>query len=87
MKFIQTCFGYVEDAHTHVYQFVERYLKLTQFYYDQILRENALTMEIWFRNYCLCTLSAFPFREEVHVDATAHVLHSFTKYRVIYKFV
>jgi len=62
MKFIQTCLGYVEDAHTPVDWFVELHLELTHFYRNQNLRKDATTMEIWFRDHCFRAVSVFPTR-------------------------
>jgi len=59
-KSYKDVFRYIEDAHIYVYQFVE--FHTSHFYRDQILRKDATTMKIRFRDHCLCTVSPIPTR-------------------------
>jgi len=82
MKFIQTRLGYVEDAHIYVDRFVELHLEFTHFYGYQIFWKDTSTEKIWFRDHC--AVSFVPMRQKSHVDVIAHILHSFTEYRVVH---
>jgi len=49
VKIIQTCFRYIEDAHTYVYQFAKFHLEFAHFYCNQILRkeyENSVSRSL-----------------------------------------
>ena len=45
------------SIYRYIYRFVELHLEGAHFYHDQILREDATTMKIGFRDHCLCTVS------------------------------
>ena len=66
VKIIQTCFKYIEDAHTYVYQFAEFHLEFAHFYCNQILRKDATSMKIRFRDHCLCIVSPIPTHYSTH---------------------
>jgi len=44
-------------------------------------------MEIRFRDHRLRTVSSVPTRQESHVDVIVHILHGFTEYRIVHKFI
>ena len=86
VKFVQTRFWYIENAHTHIYWFVDLRLEFTQFYRDQILREDV--SELWKFDLAIIVSALYlpSYFVRRRTSMRSHI-HDFAKYRVIHKFV
>jgi len=55
VKFVQTRLGYVEYAHTHVYEFIELHLKFMHFYLTRFFEK---TLRLWKFDFAIIILAS-----------------------------